>query len=60
MKELVERGATIVCAGVPKDLENAFASVVRLRVVKQAPRGELRSRYFDARMARRSEIFTEG
>ena len=60
MKELVGRGATIVCAGVPKDLENAFASVVQLRGVKHAPNGELRSRYFDARMARRSEIYTEG
>jgi hypothetical protein len=53
---LQERAATIVCAGVPETLENLFSSVVRLQPVdSEAQDGEI-SRYFDVRMARRSEV----
>lgn len=56
MKDLVTRGATIVCAGAPKGLENLFGSVIRLRAVNQSAKGNALSRYFDARLARRSEL----
>ena len=55
IKELQERGATIVCAGVPETLENIFSSVVRLRAVDSTMQSGKLSRYFDVRMAQKSE-----
>lgn len=54
--ELVGRGATIVCAGGPKDLENAVCSVIRLRPAAEGAKDMGEGRYFDRRVARRSEM----
>jgi hypothetical protein len=56
IKELQQRGATIVCAGVPETLENMFSSVIRLRAVDSNAQDGKLSRYFDIRMAQKSEV----
>ena len=56
IRELQERSATIVCAGVPETLENLFSSVVRLQTVDSNTQDGKLSRYFDVRMAQKSEV----
>jgi Zn-finger nucleic acid-binding protein len=56
IRELQERSATILCAGVPETLENLFSSVVRLRPVDSGAQDGKLSRYFDVRMAQKSEV----
>ena len=52
MRELLEGGATIICAGVPVALEKLFSSVVRLELTPSGARAGESSRFFDARMSR--------
>ena len=56
MRELVEKGATIICAGVPVALEKLFRSVVRLQLVPSGEHGARSRRFFDSRMSRMSAI----
>lgn len=56
MRELLEKGATIICAGVPVALEKLFSSVVRLELAPVGARAGESHRFFDARMSRVSAI----
>lgn len=50
--ELNDRGATILCAGVPQALESSFGSVLWLRPTGQAAAERTRHRMYDVRYAR--------
>lgn len=50
--ELNDRGATVLCAGVPEALESSFGSVVRLRPSVEAAPTRVQHRMYDVRHAR--------
>jgi hypothetical protein len=49
---LNDRGATIVCADVPKALEYCFGSVVRLRVPREGDLSRIARPLYDVRLTR--------
>ena len=49
---LNDRGATVVCADVPKALEYCFGSVVRLRVPREGDLSRIASPLYDVRLTR--------
>jgi hypothetical protein len=56
IRDLVQRGATVVCASVPAALENLFSCVIRLELVSTKSADANRDRFFDSRCARTSVV----